>query len=365
MRFFKKWQLQQELPAVRSFITAANLQRIQIVSVLLLLFEVIGIFDAGFWKSPFYVYGFIFLMILGLVFFVYTTYLRVRDLLQPVKKNTIVSMIFWLLFCVGMFPYYLGDLSTTGIPLNMTLVCAALIAIPIFTLEQAVCVYSLFTLLNLGLAIYLEKPFSLLLFILAVGLGGFIISHMIQSQYISIINQLKQENGMDFLTGILNRKGGFEKMEMLLAMCKRHRQMLAVCMIDIDFFKQYNDEFGHLQGDAALQRVSRCLASCCSRTTDVVCRYGGEEFLVCFTTHDKSVFEKQAERLRQAVEALHIPGATGQKYVTVSIGVSSYLPRRDSINTSALALIQQSDQALYQAKQNGRNQIVLYAPSVN
>ena len=136
------------------------------------------------------------------------------------------------------------------------------------------------------------------------------------------IEQLRRECGTDMLTGLLNRRGGQEKAETMLAMCRRCEKPMAVLMADIDHFKEYNDAYGHLAGDGALCRVGGALQSVLARSSDMVCRFGGEEFLLCTPCRDTAEAMRQAARLRRAVEELGpcAPDGCCAGPLTVSVG---------------------------------------------
>ena len=161
------------------------------------------------------------------------------------------------------------------------------------------------------------------------------------------IEQLRRECGTDMLTGLLNRRGGQEKAETMLAMCRRCEKPMAVLMADIDHFKEYNDAYGHLAGDGALCRVGGALQSVLARSSDMVCRFGGEEFLLCTPCRDTAEAMRQAARLRRAGP------------LTVSVGVTVYSPARDGSAPVLQDLVSRADRALYIAKKNGRNCVVL------
>ena len=130
-------------------------------------------------------------------------------------------------------------------------------------------------------------------------------------------------------------------------------------MCDVDFFKKYNDNYGHQEGDKCLQTIADAMRNNVLRPTDCVARYGGEEFIVLLpdTTAEQAV--TVAERMRVFVEQLTIPHVQSPKYqiVTLSIGVAGIVP---NINITREQLIQMADNALYSAKEKGRNQTVLY-----
>lgn len=125
-------------------------------------------------------------------------------------------------------------------------------------------------------------------------------------------------------------------------------------MIDVDHFKVFNDMEGHICGDEALKKIAAVLSSNL-RKTDFLGRYGGEEFLVLMPETKSSTALEIAHRLRAAVENTVFQGKTKQAYLTVSLGLSSYPPH----GQTPKALTEAADQALYEAKQGGRNRIVV------
>jgi diguanylate cyclase (GGDEF)-like protein len=160
---------------------------------------------------------------------------------------------------------------------------------------------------------------------------------------------------VDTLTGLPNRLQLTEDEAAIVRSVEAQPMMVA--MIDIDFFKQFNDEFGHLVGDRVLREVASSLRRVL-RSTDHVYRFGGEEFLVVAPCDDDTAARALAERLRRAVEATPIPLRAGEaaKPVTVSVGVASLTSDADSMP----AAIERADQALYIAKDRGRNQVTLW-----
>lgn len=168
------------------------------------------------------------------------------------------------------------------------------------------------------------------------------------------VSQLEAESLEDALTLLPNRRDFDQKLDLYWQVCQRHRQPLTVMMIDVDHFKGFNDLYGHQAGDETLVKVAAALRSALLRATDFVARYGGEEFAVILPDSNHPVSTEIAERLRGAVESLHIrhPGnASG--VLTISIGLASCdLPRPDMSGTD---LLHHADLALYEAKGNGRN----------
>ena len=139
----------------------------------------------------------------------------------------------------------------------------------------------------------------------------------------------------------------------------RHLQLpVNVLMIDVDYFKKYNDSLGHLEGDKALIAIAQCMKNHVKREADFVARFGGEEFvcLIPFLEKDKAL--NFAKDLVQKIEAMeiHHPMSEHSKYVTVSIGMASTIP---DDNNSQTQLLDEADKALYMAKEAGRNRVVM------
>ncbi|WP_036479057.1 diguanylate cyclase [Myxosarcina sp. GI1] len=139
----------------------------------------------------------------------------------------------------------------------------------------------------------------------------------------------------------------------------RENYHLALILGDIDYFKQYNDRFGHQAGDICLRRVARAIDSAVKRPADLVARYGGEEFAVILPQTAGANALNVALEIHRAVEMLQIshPDSAVSDFVSLSLGVASMLP---TIRTNRTQLISEADRALYQAKTEGRNRAVLY-----
>jgi diguanylate cyclase (GGDEF)-like protein len=156
----------------------------------------------------------------------------------------------------------------------------------------------------------------------------------------------------DSLSGLMNRRAFDEHLLRVWQHAQRDQRLIAVLMIDIDYFKQYNDEFGHQDGDLALRTVAAVIQGFARRPLDLAARYGGEEFAVILYDLALSYVEDTAERLRESVQA----SAGLRRQVTVSVGVGVAAP---VIGRTPQGAVQLADEALYEAKQAGRNQIVV------
>ena len=162
----------------------------------------------------------------------------------------------------------------------------------------------------------------------------------------------------DGLTELANRRSFDTHLAEQLAVAVRHSRSLALVMVDVDHFKKYNDEYGHLAGDECLKLIATALDSCCQRPTDLAARYGGEEFALVLPDTDRIGAAHIAEAVRTAVSDLKIPhrkSSTGA-HVSISSGVAVMHP---GAAMTAEMLIGNADQALYKAKSSGRNQVTL------
>ncbi len=161
---------------------------------------------------------------------------------------------------------------------------------------------------------------------------------------------------IDELTKIPNRRRFDQYMEQEWSRMMREKNYLSLILCDIDYFKFYNDTYGHQAGDNCLFKVAQALISCAKRPSDLLARYGGEEFAMILPNTSQKGALKVGELMRLAVEKLQFPHKTSKinKYITLSVGVSSVIP---NINLSFQDLIKSADEALYQSKQQGRNQV--------
>lgn len=203
--------------------------------------------------------------------------------------------------------------------------------------------------LNLGAIDYITKPFNKAIVKLRI------------KNYLDlkIKNDMLEKLSMyDGLTNIRNRRFFDETFEKTFSEIKRDKKSLAVLMIDIDFFKPYNDNYGHGQGDETLRKVAKALEKTIKRASDFVARYGGEEFVILLKDINKDGVEAVANNLLNAVRELKITHEFSkiENYVTISIGASYY---NSSSDITKLELLLKADETLYNVKNSGRNNFAI------
>ncbi len=170
-----------------------------------------------------------------------------------------------------------------------------------------------------------------------------------------MLNDLAERDG---LTGLYNRRRYDRDVEKLWRQSRRDQSQLTLLLVDIDHFKAFNDLYGHQAGDDALKRVAEVIATCAQRPLDFAARFGGEEFALVLYGPAQDFGREIPEMLRRSVEEQKIPHAesTTGPWLTVSVGVAIVSPGNER---SLAGAIQLADEALYQAKEDGRNRIVV------
>jgi diguanylate cyclase (GGDEF)-like protein len=178
-------------------------------------------------------------------------------------------------------------------------------------------------------------------------------NHLELKRYRDFLENLSATDG---LTGIFNRRRFDEALDREWRRARRSQTPLSLILTDIDLFKAYNDNYGHLAGDDCLRQLARTLSECLSRPTDLVSRYGGEEFACLLPDTDAAGAVQIANQIQGKMQHLNIPHgySTVADHVTLSLGVATLIPRAGQ---PLFDLIRRADELLYAAKRNGRNQI--------
>ncbi len=201
--------------------------------------------------------------------------------------------------------------------------------------------------LSFGAVDYITKPFRLPIVLARIK------THLELKAKTDILENISSRDG---LTGIFNRRRFDEGLTTEWKKAMRQKQPLSLIILDLDFFKLYNDNYGHLAGDECLKAVAETISATIKRAGDLAARYGGEEFVVLLpnTPQNDSVYI--AEKIKKNVEELQIEHKYSliASHITISLGVSTVIPEQ---NKEHQTLIDMADKALYQAKQAGKNTV--------
>ncbi|MDW5265615.1 MULTISPECIES: diguanylate cyclase [Acidobacteriaceae] len=236
-------------------------------------------------------------------------------------------------------------------------------------IDNASPIFFTVALLVLGAAL-VRQHFYIGMSGIAVALAVYAVrATLLQSRYMQAQHELQAARDTmeamsltDSLTGVANRRSFDRTLEVEWRRAVRRKSPLSLLMIDVDYFKNLNDKYGHPYGDACLIEIAQALQSALPRTADLLARYGGEEFGVILSATDARGADTVAFRMREFARALHLKNETpiGQ-FVTISIGAATYEFPHDG---SSANLIQAADEALYQAKRHGRDRIVSAASEI-
>jgi diguanylate cyclase len=169
--------------------------------------------------------------------------------------------------------------------------------------------------------------------------------------------KLQELSNTDQLTQLKNRRYMDQLIRKEWSRCKRYGHFLSVMILDVDFFKNVNDQYGHSAGDTCLKQIAKRMLDCLRRPSDQVARYGGEEFCIILPETDSKGAQLVAERIRKKISSQTITTEDAQFSVTVSIGIESEIPLDQ---TSVETMLHRADLALYHSKQNGRNLVTLF-----
>lgn len=205
---------------------------------------------------------------------------------------------------------------------------------------------------EIGGADYISKPVN------PVIVKARVKTHITLKKQVDLLETLANQDG---LTGVANRRKFNEMLSYHFRACMRESQPLSMVMIDVDFFKRYNDYYGHVAGDMCLQQIANAISVTIRRPWDLLCRYGGEEFacLLPFTSAEHAAIRARA--MLDAIHHLNIPHhlTEASDRVSVSIGVACLIPTRENTEKQ---LITEADRALYQSKSEGRARVTIFNP---
>lgn len=333
------------------------------------LVAVVGFDDLGMWPAS---YG-VFLVLLAVAWLLSMSGVLERHYQLLVSLMTSVALIYALVHPSLVEPGILYYLVHEGTIFVMVIVFLGLS----LRLTWALAISIGGGILALGLLSLFQLPVNWPLS-LSTYLGGMVLGAVVRyrderhlrraflhNRLLQLDNEriqhmaerLERLSFIDGLTGLANRRYFDASLDKAWRSCMREKAPLTLIMLDVDFFKPYNDSYGHQQGDQALRELASIIAAQAVRPQDLVARYGGEEFVVLLPWVDERGAAIMAERLLQAVRERNMPHSSSRcaDHVTISAGVVTRVP---DMNDSPAALISAADDALYEAKRNGRDRWV-------
>lgn len=349
----------EHLPtASELYLARLNVKRSLLVCAFALLFQVTNLFGEHMRIYEYMRIASGATVAVVLVYFVFAMLIYFRNPNITVNRMKKMYGIFWVVFTLQMTPFFWADVLYSQTPVNMIVFGTALAVCPVFKKKSIVYLYPFLFLYMFANVVIAGADLELVMTSIAVIIVCMTIAINVQSSTYHLVSSLYKESETDGLTKIYNRKAGIARMVSLLALGKRMERDVAAFFIDIDHFKNYNDSYGHLEGDKALSAVSACVQQCFSRETDVLCRIGGEEFAVMVFVNKKEDAVDLAKQLLHMVSQLQIPSGEGATYayISVSIGVTMLHGFHRAANEEAVtAFIEAADRELYNAKRNDRN----------
>jgi diguanylate cyclase (GGDEF)-like protein len=286
----------------------------------------------------------------------------------PVVQRYYTEVISVGVTIIGMVVIYMAHLGALA---GSSYVLAGLVLVVLYgclflglLFNVAVSVSGLLIASHFVTGILIGLPFDQLYYSTAIlggaavigGISTYNLEYALRTNFLEtrLLNELAERDGM---TGLYNRRIFDDYVERLWRQSRRERTAVAIIFVDIDFFKVYNDLYGHQAGDDCLKKVAKCIARGAKRPFDFAARYGGEEFVLVLYGPPEDYARTVPEQIRNEVGQLAIPHAGSQvaKHVTVSVGLA--MATADTTRSLAGA-IQAADEALYQAKREGRNRVV-------
>ena len=212
--------------------------------------------------------------------------------------------------------------------------------------------YSYEEAINIGASDFVIKPVRLEELLLRM--RRVLKERQLSTERTRMMEKLQKLATTDGLTKLYNSRSFYSQLELEVDRFNRYKHPLSLLLLDIDNFKEFNDTFGHLEGDKVLVRFSQIIKDCL-RINDSAYRYGGEEFTVILPETDGDKAKTVAQRIRSTLEAENFTPVPGEHAkITISIGVTQYFPKEE-----LSAFIRRADQAMYFSKQNGRNRVTV------
>lgn len=279
-----------------------------------------------------------------------------------------IILFFYNMAFFGLYAGILANRNTIAVVYVLFLISSQILFVlpPPLNLalnSSAVALFSCFSILLKAPHVWIYDVANIAITALAGTAFSWYISRILLRDILSTLDlerereEFRRKSTVDALTGLGNRHDYLQTLNVYLTACRRTRQTVCMLMLDVDFFKDYNDHYGHPKGDEALRRIGGSIAAACSDMGAYAARIGGEEFMIIWMENRVREAEREAVRLRSLIENLHIRHEVSSvsPYITASFGL--YMVRGGS-EEDEQEIYRRVDRALYEAKRQGRNRIV-------
>jgi diguanylate cyclase (GGDEF)-like protein len=342
--------------------TEHNVKSISYVSYGFIAFQLFYLFNSRPIENGYFLASAIAAAVICMGYTVFTLS-RYRQLVSNPIKARAVYMSFWLLMIVfGVTPFLISGISS-GLPTAATLFLVAMLVFPMFFKRDIFIIFPIYGIYSLAVSAVFGAKLVYLIFIALISVAGMLMAILMQRRYFDLIVKFSSENRVDALTGMMNRRSGFDKMHAVIELCKRHCMNVVVYMMDLDHFRDFNDAYGRVRGDSVMVEISREVRRVFSRNSDVVFRMEGDEFAICTSVPKLRDAHDMARLLCASIEGLEIPVSRKDvsSYLTASVGYTIYKPQLCDTgleaDMDALSLLEEANSALYAAKNSGRNTV--------
>lgn len=287
---------------------------------------------------------------------------QIRDKVKGYNRRRIGIAI--PIVIMTAFLLIVPSLGNEALSIRFSVLCSVLLLFSfllfVFSDRNATLIFLAATIIVAVLLVYKQIPPESFFILVLINVGAFLLSRKNAHDFIQAatneietLNHLKIEATTDSLTQLLNRNGLEQAVSTAWAFCKREKKNVGLLLIDVDYFKSYNDTLGHLKGDDILKQVAHNIKTCFKRETDIIGRIGGDEFLIFLSDTGNDHIVKMAQLLLSTLTGLKIKACTGSfHYLSISIGMKTGIPQADD---SLIDFCNRVDRALYHAKKSGRN----------
>lgn len=330
-------------------------------SLLLLVVEICGIIYNVFVGSTIkfqiiYIIAFVAFLLCSISILLYINKVLAKNEITD-KKKEVICYLYWIVFTLSAVCFSVFEMMDSGTTNHFFICILALTLWPVLEPTLMIPYYCVAIAIETVTIYFSTGQYFSYVFCYLITIIGIVSSYIKYSEYMTRCIESKRLERMaeiDPLTMLMNRRGMQRSVDGIWAYCRSHDIPITIAMLDIDYFKMYNDKFGHSCGDECLKRISLCIKESFSRRTDITCRFGGEEFIIVLAGENEEKSLMSFVNLQNKIEQLEIKSGHPDfnKNVTVSIGVCSKVPD-DTLQFKDMVL--EADTELYNAKQNGRN----------